>query len=178
MRQYSSLLLGLFILHVVSSKSISTKVVEVKVICKEAPNPSYCLNLLNSKPGRVKGVDLVNLAEYTIDVLNDNWTNTFNLLNKLIQSAENDTVTNYYYRCSLDLFNLDSVSSRLGDVQLNLELGKYSAMAKDSADIMQYLLECIDSLHKHETSPLLAKYVDDLRQGDQVLQIIIKYLNL
>jgi len=68
-RQYSFLLLVLFILYVDvdSSKSISTIIVEVNVICKKASNPSYCLNLLNSKPGGAKGVDLVHLAYYTID---------------------------------------------------------------------------------------------------------------
>jgi len=40
-RQYSFLLLVLFILYVDvdSSKSVSSKVVEVNVICKEASNP-------------------------------------------------------------------------------------------------------------------------------------------
>ena len=51
-------------------------------------------------------------------------------------------------------------------------------MTKESTDIIQYLLDCISSLHQHEDSTLIAKYVDDLRQGAQVLQIITKYLNL
>ena len=97
----------------------------------------------------------------------------------MVGSAENDTVANYYYRCSLDLLsNGGSVSARVGDAQVDLYYKRYPAMVKESADIMKYILECIDSLHKHQTSPLLAKYVENLRQGAQVFQIITKYLNL
>ncbi|XP_058767034.1 uncharacterized protein LOC131640670 [Vicia villosa] len=76
MGHYCSLLLVLFFLCVASSNSISTKVIEVDIICKGASNPSYCSNLLNSKPGGAKGVSLVDLAQYTIDVLNGNWVNS------------------------------------------------------------------------------------------------------
>ncbi|RHN50644.1 putative pectinesterase inhibitor domain-containing protein [Medicago truncatula] len=92
MRQNSSLLLVLLILCVASSNSISAKVVDVDIICKEASNPSYCSNLLNSKPGGAKGVDLVDLARYTIDVLNNNSSDTLNLIHNLVRSAENDTI--------------------------------------------------------------------------------------
>jgi hypothetical protein len=51
-------------------------------------------------------------------------------------------------------------------------------MAKHTAEIMSFILECSDSLHKNKTSPLLAKYVDVLRQVTQVIQIVVKYLNL
>jgi len=179
MRQNSFLLLVLLILCFASSNSISAKVVDVDIICKEASNQSYCSNLLNSKPGGAKGVDLVDLARYTIDVLNDNTSDTLNLIISLIQSAENSTVANYYFRCDIDLLNHgDSVISSLTDAQVSLYFRKYPAMARESADIMKYILECIDSLHEHETSPLLAKYVENLQQGAQVFQIITKYLNL
>ena len=94
MSQYFSLFLVLFILCVASSNSISAKVVDVDVICKEASNPSFCSNLLNSKQGGAKGVDLVDLAQYTIDVLNDNSTRVFDLMKNLMDIAENDTVEN------------------------------------------------------------------------------------
>ncbi|KEH25490.1 hypothetical protein MTR_6g024175 [Medicago truncatula] len=92
-----------------------------------AENPSYCSNLLNSKPVGAKGVDLV-------------------------ESAENDTVANYYYRCSLDILsNGGSVSTRLGDAQVELYYKRYPAMAKESADVMKYILECaFISLQKKE----------------------------
>ncbi|AES75106.1 putative pectinesterase inhibitor domain-containing protein [Medicago truncatula] len=179
MSRYFSLLLVLFILCVASSNSISAKVVDVDIICKEASNPTYCSNLLNSKSGGAKGVDLVDLAQYTIDVLNDNSSRAFDLMKNLMDIAENDTVASYYYRCDSDFLDTEnSILLRLRDAELNLHNGKYPAMAKESDDIIQYLLDCIHSLQEHETSTLLAKYVDDLRQGAQVLQIISKYLNL
>jgi hypothetical protein len=51
-------------------------------------------------------------------------------------------------------------------------------MAKHTAEIMLFILECGDSLHKNKTSPLLAKSVDALRQVAQVIQTIVNYLNL
>ncbi|AES87657.1 hypothetical protein MTR_4g031690 [Medicago truncatula] len=135
---------------------VSTKVVEVNVICKEASNPSYCLNLLNSKPGGAKGVvDLVHLAYYTIDVLNNNCTNTFNLLNELVKSA------NYYQICSDELSGPESVRSRIGDAKFNLDRINYY-VAGDSEDITFQVNECFISLPQDKkTSPLLAKYLDD-----------------
>ena len=71
-----------------------------------------------------------------------------------------------------------SVGQRLADAQVDLFYEKYPAVAKDSADVMKYILDCSNSLKQNETSPLLSNYVDDIRLGAQVLQIISKYLNL
>ena len=71
--------------------------------------------------------------------------------------------------------NDNSIFFSLRDAESNLHIGKYLAMTKDSTDIIQYLLDCIRSLHQHEDITLIAKHVDDLRQGAQVLQIITKF---
>jgi len=73
------------------------------------------LNLLNSKPGGAKGIDLVHLAYYTIDMLNNNTTNTINLLSELVKSA------NFYQICLDDISGPDSVRSRIGDAKYNLD---------------------------------------------------------
>ena len=177
MSQYFSILLVLFILYVASSNSFSAKVVDVDIICKEASNPSYCSNLLNSKPGGAKGVDLVHLAQYTIDVLNNNWTHTYDLIRDMTEIAENDTVAGYYDRCADDFMNY-SIDTRLSDAESNLHIGKYPAMAKESVDIIRYALDCIRNLRQHDTSPLLRQYVQNFQQAAQVFQIITKYLNL
>jgi len=175
MTQYSSLLLVFLILFVASFNSISATVVDVDVICKESSNPSYCSYLLKSKPGGAKGVDLVNLAEYILDVLDHNMQNTYKLITQL-QSGDNITIINYYIRCSTDLISSDTATVRLVAAKLDFQVKHYEAMAKDTADVMKYLLECSNSLKQNPTSPLLAKYVDHLQQGVQVLQIITKYL--
>ncbi|AES75110.2 hypothetical protein MTR_6g025560 [Medicago truncatula] len=174
MSQYSSLLLVLLILCVASSNSVSAKVVDVDVICRESSDHSYCSNLLNSK----RGVDLVNLAQYTIDVLNNNWTHAYDLIRDMTEIAENDTVAGYYDRCATDFSDTNSIAISLRDAKSNLNIGMYPAMVKESVDIIHYLLDCIRDLRKHDTSPLLRKYVANFQQGAQVFQIITKYLNL
>ncbi|XP_058776364.1 uncharacterized protein LOC131650680 [Vicia villosa] len=177
MNHYSSLLLVLLLVYVSSSNSISNNVIEVDVICKEASNPSYCSNILNSKPGGAKGVSLVDLADYIIDALIENSTNTDRLITKLIYQMDNDTEINYYSQCKSNLISSDGVTVKLIHASFDLTNKRYPAMVKNIDDVMEYILECIDSLHQHKTSPLVARVVDDYRQSVQVLQIIAKYLN-
>jgi hypothetical protein len=77
MINYSSFLLVFFLC---ASSSYAAKVVPVNVICQKAKNPSFCSNLLNSK----SGADLITLAQYTIDVVRVDMTNTVKLINTLI----------------------------------------------------------------------------------------------
>jgi len=176
MSQYYVLLVFV-ILCFSSSNSISSKVVDVDVICKEASNPSYCSNLLNSKPGGAKNVDLVDLAQFTIGVVKDNLYTAYKLVIKL-QSDKNVTVRNYYTRCAIDLDGKDSAAGRLLGAKIDLELKNYPGMAKEIGFVMQHINDCIDSLHKNDTSPILAKDVDILGQSGEVIQIISKYLTL
>lgn len=175
MSQYSSLLLVFVILCFSSSNSFSAKVVDVDVICKEASNPSYCSNLLNSKPGGAKNVDLVDLANYTIGVVKDNFYIAYKLV---INLQRNVTVRNYYTRCAIDFDGDDSIRGRLLGAKIDLELKNYPDMASQIGFVMQHIDDCIDSLHKNDTSPILAKDVDILRQSGEVIQIISKYFTL
>jgi len=93
-------------------------------------------------------------------------------ITQLIKSA------NYYQVCSDELSGIESVSSRIGDAKYNLDGVKYYSVAGDSEDIMFHVKNCFISLPQDKnTSLILAKYLDVLRQGGQVLQIIAKYLN-
>ncbi|KAI5443527.1 hypothetical protein KIW84_012245 [Lathyrus oleraceus] len=179
MNQSLSLLLVLLVLCVTSSNSISNKVVEVNVICKETSNPLYCSNLLNSKPGGAKDASLVDLAYYTIDVLSDNSNNTNMLISKLIDEiGDNDTEINYYYRCKVNLLSDDGIIPRLVIADKYLAFKQYPALTKLIGGVMNKIVECRDSLHQHKTSPLVAQNVDVLRQIGQVIQILLKYINL
>ncbi|XP_058776343.1 uncharacterized protein LOC131650654 [Vicia villosa] len=178
MNQYMSFLLSLLLLCVASSNSISNKVVEVDVICKEASNPSYCSNLLNSKPGGAKDASLVDFADYMIDGLIDNSTNTDMLISILIDKiGDNYTEINYYYRCKVNILSVDGIIARLVIAEKDLTLKHYPAMIKGIRDVMDKILQCRDSLRQHKTSPLVAQNVDVLQQSGQVLQIISKYIN-
>jgi pectinesterase inhibitor-like protein len=176
MTQYSSLLLVLLVLCNASSKSISSAKVDVDVICTQAQNPTYCSNLLNSKPGGAKGVDLVDLAQYTLNMLDSNLAKTQRVIAKL-ENAYNDNVLQYYYPCTRDAID---IAIRIGDAEKDLYSKQYSSMAKHTAEIMPFIRECGDILHKNKTgySPLVAKFVDVLRQVAQVIQTIVNYLNL
>ncbi|XP_058776345.1 uncharacterized protein LOC131650657 [Vicia villosa] len=177
MNQYMSFLLSLLLLCVASSDS-SNKVVEVDVICKEASNPSYCSNLLNSKPGGAKDVSLDDFAHYMIDGLIDNSTNTEMLISVLIDKiGDNYTEINYYYRCLVNIISVDGITSTLVIAEKDLTLKHYPAMIKGVGNVMDKILQCRDSLRQHKTSPLVAQNVDVLQQSGQVLQIISKYIS-
>ncbi|CAK8533083.1 unnamed protein product [Lathyrus sativus] len=186
MNQCSFLLLVILLLCVASSNS--NEVVEVNVICKETFKPSFCSKLLNSKPGGAKGADLVNLAQYTIDVLRVNLTNTVNLINKLISQGDGKAKARKHYdTCLLDLGPYGtSASVHLVDADFFLKRGEYRNMAASTALLMQNILHCKNDpkdyyYHDddyHSDKSLLSKYVDVIMKIGQVLDIISKYLNL
>ncbi|MED6189817.1 hypothetical protein PIB30_099745 [Stylosanthes scabra] len=70
-------------------------------------------NLLNSKPGGAKGADIDFLAQYTIEVLRSNLTNTVNLLKSLTANSSDHTLVNVYYGC---LGNLNVGDGALGEI--------------------------------------------------------------
>ncbi|KAL5080623.1 hypothetical protein RYX36_009044, partial [Vicia faba] len=71
------------------------KIVPVNMICERVKNPSFCSNLLYSK----SGADLITLAQYTIDVVRANMTNTVNLINTLIASSHSLNALSHYKLC-------------------------------------------------------------------------------
>ncbi|CAL5185636.1 unnamed protein product [Lathyrus oleraceus] len=184
MNHYSFSLLVILLLCVASCNS--TKVVEVNVICKEAFKPSFCSKLLNSKSGGAKGADLVNLAQYTIDVLSVNLTNTVNLINKLISEGGGKAKARKHYdTCLLDLGPYGtSASVHLIDADFSLKRREYREMAASTALLMQNILHCKNDRKDyyyddyHSDKSLLSKYVDVIMKTGQVLDIISKYLNL
>ncbi|KAK2397316.1 hypothetical protein QL285_058899 [Trifolium repens] len=62
------------------------------------------------------------------------------------------------------MYTLDVIDIAI-NAERDLYSKQYSSMAKHTAEIMSFILECGDSLHKNKTSPLLAKSVDVLRQA-------------
>jgi pectinesterase inhibitor-like protein len=177
MTQYTSLL---FVILLCVASSNSTKVVEVDVICKEALKPSFCSQLLNSKPGGAKGVDLVNLAQYTMDVLHANLTNSVDMFEELIRHTNNNKTKNHYYNCVQDLGPYGhGALAMLRDAEFYLKRGGYTHVAGFAAGIMQDILNCInDDRKQYHDNSLVSNYVKDTRQVGQVLEIISKYLNL
>jgi len=154
--------------------------VEVDVICKEALKPSFCSQLLNSKPGGAKGVDLDNLAQYTMDVLHANLTNSVNMFEELIKHTSNNKTKNHYYNCVQDLGPYGSGAlAMLRDAEFYLKRSVYTQVARSAAGIKQDILSCIDDVKMHyHVNSLVSNYVKVTQQVGQVLDIISKYLNL
>jgi pectinesterase inhibitor-like protein len=163
-----------FLLCVASS--YATNIVDVQAICKKAKNPSFCLNLLNSKPGGAGG-DLVSLASYTLGVVRADVSNTITLLTKLIEQSGSDPKKQDYYKNCLSNFGMDE--GALGEVTEAQQLLKdfdYNGVNVHMSSVMTYVDDCLsgDSSPIKDTS-LLPKYADVV---DQVAQIILIISNM
>ncbi|KAJ1397025.1 Pectinesterase inhibitor domain [Sesbania bispinosa] len=175
MVRFSPLVL-VFLLLVISS-SYEAKVVEVNVICKQTRNPSFCSSLLNSKPG---GADLVSLAQYTIDVVHSNVTNTITLIKSLIAQSANDSKASAHYKQCLEFFSSDEGAlSSVEDTEERLKAGDYDGVNLGAAAVSTYVDDCVSgegpSDPPYPDRSLLPKYADVI---DQVVQIILIISNL
>lgn len=176
MTAFSSLVV-VFLLCVASSYAV--KVVDVETICKNVTNPSFCSTLLNSKPDASR--DLVSLAEYTLNVVRANVTNTLKLINKLIAQSGSNEVARYHYQVCLTNFGerIGALSTIAYIQQLLKE--KYYQFAYDSAaDIEGDVNNCLTGESPsdppyHDTS-LLPKYANVIAQVGQIIVSILSYL--
>ncbi|KAL5080627.1 hypothetical protein RYX36_009048 [Vicia faba] len=184
MNHYFFFLLVILVLCVASSNS--TKVVEVNDICKESFQESFCSKLLKSRPGGAKGVDLVNLAQYTIDVVRANLTNTLTLLHKLIPESSTVKAKKHYDTCLLDLGPVGtSASVHLNDADSSFKRGDYKNMAASTALLVQNILHCRNDRKDYyyyydygSDKALFTNYVEVVLQTSKILDIIATYLNL
>jgi len=162
----------LLVLLLCVTSSYSSKIVEVNVICQKAKNPSFCTNFLNSKPGGAKGADLVTLAQYTIDVLRVNLTNTVKLINTLISKSGKDVKASTHYKNCLKYYFADGGAIFvLGNIQRVLKEGNYNLMSVGANDILHDISDCINDPNYHDTSSLPNQGHVAL-QIDQIIQII------
>ncbi|XP_027357193.1 pectinesterase inhibitor 1-like [Abrus precatorius] len=86
--------------------------VEVDAICKKASNPSFCRNIVNSKPGGAANADLVGIAQYVVDVTRVNVTNTIKLIHRLIRRNVNNSDAREHYTLCLKHFNYETGALR------------------------------------------------------------------
>ncbi|KEH25470.1 putative pectinesterase inhibitor domain-containing protein [Medicago truncatula] len=165
-------LVVVFLFCVASSYAVN--VVDVQAICKEAKDPSFCLTLLKSKPGGV-GQDLNSLAQYTIDVLHTNVSNTVTLITKLIAQSGSDRNKQDHYKNCYSHFLLDG--GALGEVvnaQQQLKAFDYYNVYTHMNAIATDVYDCLtgdESVHQdarvlslYKDTSLLPKYVDVVGQ--------------
>ncbi|RYR05704.1 hypothetical protein HN51_041951 [Arachis hypogaea] len=170
----------------------AAKIVTVEEICKN-PNPAYaltfayCSNLLNSIPGGAKGANVDSLAQYTLEVLQSNLTNTVNLLKSLIaNSSTSPDLLDVYHIC---LNNLDDIGGRgqqgalaeIKAIKNGLKQHAYGLVISGLHDTLFYLRSCTSVDHGtpnrdfHDPS-LLPQYTGDILKVIGILDAISGYL--
>ncbi|XP_058776342.1 pectinesterase inhibitor 2-like [Vicia villosa] len=168
MVNYSSFL---FVFFLCATSSYAAKVVSVNDICQKAKNPSFCSNLLNPK----SGADLVTLAQYTIDVVRADITNTVKLINTLIASSRSANALNHYKLCLKVFVNNGGALFVLENIQRVLMEGNYQLMNVGANDIITDINNCINDPSFQDTSSL-PKSAGDALQADQIIQILSTFL--
>ncbi|KAE9597408.1 hypothetical protein Lal_00029866 [Lupinus albus] len=167
-----------------STSSYASKIVEINDICKQTmKNPSFCLSILNSKPGGAKGADLVSLSQYIIDVARDNITNTVNLIKSLIIESGNDPKAKAHYETCLVHFDDESESCALSDINYTQELlkkGDYGGVNIAASAVQTDVEDCISGESPgdtpyHDTSKL-PQYADVIKQVVDIILIMSNYL--
>jgi pectinesterase inhibitor-like protein len=136
-----SFLAVVFLLCVVSSYARTD--VDVQAICKQADNPSFCLTLLNSKPGG-PGKNLVDLEAYIFGVLRNDLSNSVALLKKLIAQSGGDPKKERYYKICLQYFGEDE--GALGQIYvglLQLKMGDYLGVNVHMSAILTFVNDCL-----------------------------------
>ncbi|KAF1882933.1 hypothetical protein Lal_00003115 [Lupinus albus] len=127
-----------------AESTFASKVVDVNLICKEVQNPSFCSNILNSKPGGAKGADLLSHANYTIEVVLGNITNTINLIKSLIAHSGNDPQAKSHYEECLVLFGGENGSlGEIMDTQKHLKDGDYYGVITAATSVIANIEYCI-----------------------------------
>lgn len=155
-----SILVVVFVLFVASSYADHD--VDVQSICKQANDPSFCLVLLKSKPNGVGG-DLKSLAQYTLNVLHTNTSNTLTLINKLIAQSGSDPKKQNHYKDCLALFGVEykGVLGYVLDSLKQFKNSKFNQVGVDMVYLRFHVDDCISG-DPSDTS-LLPKYGNDIR---------------
>ncbi|CAI8592106.1 unnamed protein product [Vicia faba] len=164
-----------FLLCVASSYAVNT--VDVNTICKGVKNPSFCVTLLDSKPGENR--DLVSLGLYTIDVTLANTTNTITLINMLISKSGGDAQAKHHYdRC---LLHFNGIAAMLKQTPDFMKRGEYDTALQDAVGVRSHVRVCVsedsDPHHPFYDSSELPIYANSVDQVAEVFAAILNHLN-
>ncbi|XP_004516884.1 pectinesterase inhibitor 1-like [Cicer arietinum] len=129
-----------FLLCVTSSYAV--KVADIGTICNKATNPSFCINLLKSKPDGATG-DLVSLTQHIIDVVRTDIKNTINLITKLNRQSSDPKTKTHYKNCLLYFGSNVGALSEVSEIQQHLKSGDYNIVNMRAGNIMFYVDLCI-----------------------------------
>jgi len=158
--------------------SYATKTVDFETICKTAKDPSFCSTFLKSRPIGVGG-DLVSLAQYSIENVHTNVTNTVDLITKLVAQSRDMNEKSHYGNC---LQHFNSIVEYVKEAQGFLKIGDYGDVHMNANFIIVNVDDCLfgDSPSDppfHDTS-LLPKYADVVQKIAEIIFIISNLLKL
>ncbi|CAI8593984.1 unnamed protein product [Vicia faba] len=160
------------------TSSLATNKVDVEAICKKSKNPSFCDNLLKSKPGGVGG-DLGSLAQYTIEVLRTDVSNTITLITKLIEESGSDPMKQTQYKNCLSLFGMEE--GALGEIEEVLQMLKnsdYNGMNLHMSIVQTNVDECLSGDSEDSSTQNNPELSKNVAVVDQVAQIILIMSNM
>ncbi|KAK7290996.1 hypothetical protein RIF29_05825 [Crotalaria pallida] len=177
----SFLVLTISLTFAASSHASNNAVMDVNIICKQTQNPSLCSNILNSKPGGAKGADLITLAQYTIDIVRGNLTNTISLIKTLIaQSGKDPKAKAHYEEC---LVHFGEEEGALGDINQTQELlkkGDYVGVNSAASAVISDVEDCISGEDPDDPAypdkSKLPQYADVVSKVADIILVISKYL--
>jgi len=161
-----------------ASSSFAIQVVELDHICKKTQDPTFCFNLLSSKPGGIIGTDLIDLTQYALDVTRVNITTTTKLIKRLIRINHNNLEAKDHYTICLNQIHMGALT-KVESTQEILKSGDYRDLNVVASGIRTYIELCIDGESPTDTpyndTSLLPTYANDI---SQVVDIILGIANI
>ncbi|OIW03146.1 hypothetical protein TanjilG_11783 [Lupinus angustifolius] len=161
-----------------ATPSFASKVVDVNVICAQTRDPSFCSEVLNSKPGGAKGADLISLAQHSIGVARVKATKTVNLINTLIATNANDPRAKAHYSTCLTYFDkYRGALKLLYYVNQVLRMQDYFGLLKAATLVISNVEGCItgDDPTYFDSSDL-PRSADNFEKVIDVILTIAKFL--
>ena len=175
MSRFASILLLLFLSFGASSNA--SRVIQHKPthkmyhrICHLSQTPTFCYNLLSQRPH----ADLVTLAQFAVDVIRANVSNTVNLINSLIlKTKDKDAEANQHYYICLNHFGVEGALSHVDHIEDLLKKKDYTFLnSTASGDIFNCILGESPSDEPYNDPSMLPQYANDVRQVVEIILII------
>ncbi|KAE9599804.1 hypothetical protein Lal_00046249 [Lupinus albus] len=168
----SSLVLVSILLATPSSAS---KFVDVNVLCAQTRDPSFCSIILNSKPGGVKGADLVSLAQYTNRVARARGMDATKLLNTLVSKTGSDPKAKaHYINCWRNFNSYQGAFKYIDNIEVALNKEDYYGVFHDATVVLRDIYDCISGDYLDRSH--LPQSVDIFERVVDIILTISKYL--
>ncbi|XP_057720318.1 uncharacterized protein LOC130934802 [Arachis stenosperma] len=157
------------------ASSCAAKVVEVEEICSKTGDiSSYCKAILNSKPGGAEGSDLDSLAQFTIEVLRSNITNTTTFLKSLIARGGDPDLLDVYDGCLDNLSGDRGALNEIDRMQQSLKARSYKAVTTGLNKVDQDNADCFNDFKDPalRDPSALPQYTRQISQATTIIKAI------